>query len=109
MAVFKTAALNRSATHPALAHIHGGVGRFGAAEMLTHLVSATQPILAASRADVVSSRLCHGSGVVIAHLPRAAILAFGGGIAVNQLDHRHRRGIAVANAGLQNTGIATGP
>ncbi len=37
---------------------------------------------------------------------RAGIRALGGGIAVHELDDRHRGGIAVAEAGLQHAGVA---
>src|SRR6266851_5008587 len=40
---------------------------------------------------------------------RAGILAFGFGIAVDQLDDRHRRIVAVAIAGLDDARIAAGP
>ena len=42
-------------------------------------------------------------------LRRAEILALGLGIAVDQLDHRHRRGVAVAEAGLDDAAIAARP
>src|SRR5205809_7930362 len=44
---------------------------------------------------------------VAAH--RAGILALGLGLAVDQLDDRHRRIVAVVVAGLDDAGIAAGP
>src|SRR5690606_2796040 len=50
------------------------------------------------------SRFGGNGGAVAAG--RAAILAFGGTIAFNQLDHGHRRVVAIAEASFQNAGIA---
>src|SRR6185312_4404192 len=47
-------------------------------------------------------------GLFLARLDRTRILALGLGIAIDQLDHRHRRGIAMAEACLVDAAIAAG-
>ena len=47
-------------------------------------------------------------GFFIVHdLERAAVLALGRNVAIDELDESQRGGVAVAEAGLQNAGIAT--
>src|SRR6266568_985745 len=53
--------------------------------------------------------LCRRFFVLGLAADRAGILAFGVGVAVDQLDDRHRRVVAVAVAGLDDAGIAAGP
>src|SRR5258708_17770092 len=53
-------------------------------------------------------RLCRRFGLFVA-ADRARILALGVGIAVDELDDRHRRIVAVAEAGLDDAGIAARP
>src|SRR6185295_8608209 len=47
-------------------------------------------------------------GRLLGRRRRAGILALGVGVAIDQLDHRHRRLVAIAEARLEHAGIAAG-
>src|SRR5688572_5584275 len=68
-----------------------------------------RPPAAGTRAARAGSGCGRGRlALVVAHRRRAGILSFGCNIAVDELDHRHRRIVAVAEAGLEDPHVAAG-
>src|ERR1700710_2170167 len=63
-------------------------------------------VVSAAEKSILGGR---GLGVSVDFLHRAAVLAFGGRVTLDQFDHRHVGGVTVADAGLQDAGITALP
>src|SRR5579864_4404351 len=83
-----------------------GAARSGASVMRRSVSRyRRRPCWPQRRWDACPTVLCRCFGLVAVAGARAGILTLGGGIAIDQLDDRHRRGVAVAKAGLDDAGV----